>query len=291
MGYQKKRADEKCIKSWAKMNSLRVLVVDDEPLARESLSLHLSSRPNIKIIGCCNNAKNALLFIEHSQPDVIFLEIEMPGMSGLELAQQLREQDNVTKLIFVTAHREFALEAFEYQAEDYLLKPFSDERLEQCINKLLQACKNAQSVCQYQKLDELLHRKTGSSIANLIHSLEVSTQSQLSELQQVISLKCGSEWVRVRLDNILWIEAAGDYMCVHTHDGNHIIRKTLKQLECELDNKHFLRVSRSAILNINKLTRVTPNLNGEHLAHLCSGEQVKVGRKYRFHLYEICSNS
>ncbi|MFT6898767.1 MAG: two-component system LytT family response regulator [Paraglaciecola sp.] len=273
------------------MNPLRVLVVDDEPLARESLSWHLSSRPNLKIIGCCNNAKNALLVIEHSQPDVIFLDIEMPGMSGLELAQQLRAQDNVTKLIFVTAFREFALDAFECQAEDYLLKPFTDERLDQCINNVLQACKNVQAMGEYQKLDELLHRKTGSSIANFIHSLEVSTQSQLSELQQVISLKCGSQWVRVRLDSILWIEAAGDYMCVHTEDGSHIIRKTLKQLERELDNKHFLRVSRSAMLNINKLTRLTPNSNGEYLAHLCSGEQVKVGRKYRFHLYDICSDS
>jgi two-component system LytT family response regulator len=273
------------------MNPLRVLVVNDEPLARERLSLHLSSRPNIKIIGCCNNAKNALLVIEHSQPDVIFLDLELPGMSGLELAQQLRAQDNLTKLIFVSPFRKFALEAFECKAEDYLLKPFSDERLDQCINNVLQACKAGQIMGQYQKLDELLHRKTGSSIENLIHNLEVSTQSQLSECLQVISLKCGSEWVRVRLDSILWIEAAGDYMCVHTQDGSHIIRKTLKQLECELDNRHFLRVSRSAMVNINKLTRLTPNSNGEYLAHLCSGEQVKVGRKYRFHLDEICTDS
>lgn len=273
------------------MNPLRVLVVDDESLARESLFLHLSSRPNLKIIGCCNNAKNALLIIEHSQPDVIFLDIKMPGMSGLELAQQLRAQDNVTKLIFVTAYREFALEAFECQADDYLLKPFSAERLDQCLNNLLQACKNGQVMHQYQKLDELLHRKTGSSITNFIHSLEVSPQSQLSELQHIISLKCGSEWIRVRLDSILWFEAAGDYMCVHTQDGSHIIRKTLKQLECELDNRHFLRVSRSAMLNIDKLTKLSPNSRGEYLAHLCSGEQVKVGRKYRFHLDEICARS
>ncbi|MFT4941152.1 MAG: two-component system LytT family response regulator [Paraglaciecola sp.] len=273
------------------MDPLRVLVVEDEPLAREHLTLHLSSCPNFKMIGCCNNAKKALLVIEHSQPDVIFLDLEIPGMSGLELAQQLRAQDNVTKLIFVTAFREFAFDAFEYQAEDYLLKPFSDERLDQCTNNVLQACKSAQAMGEYQKLNELLHRKTGSSIENFIHSLEVSTQSQLSELQQVISLKCGSEWVRVILDSILWIEAAGDYMCVHTEDGSHIIRKTLKQLERELDNRHFLRVSRCAMINIKKLTRLTPNSKGEYLAHLCSGEQVKVGRKYRFHLNEICSNS
>lgn len=271
------------------MTPLSILLVDDESLARESLSMQLTSRPNLKIIGSCNNAQEALTVIQFSQPDVIFLDIELPGMSGIELARQLNAQNNQARLIFVTAFGEFALEAFECNALDYLLKPFSDERLDACLDIIMQDLKVVHTLAKLQKLDDLLQQKTGSSIDGFIHSLEVSTHNPLSELQQIISLKCGSQWVRVKLDRILWIEAAGDYMCVHTEDGNHIIRKTLKQLEQELNNRHFPRVSRSAMLNSTKLSRLTPNSNGEYLAELCNGENIKVGRKYRFHLDEFCA--
>ena len=142
-------------------------------------------------------------------------------------------------------------------------------------------------VRRHQELDKLLNRKTGNSIDGFMHNLEVSTAAPLSELQQTISLKSGSEWLRVRLDSILWIEAVGDYMCVHTQEGNHIIRKTLKQFEEELDRQNFPRVSRSAIVNLGKLSKLTPNSNGEYIAHLSSGEQIKVSRKYKFKLDEL----
>ena len=104
-------------------------------------------------------------------------------------------------------------------------------------------------------------------------------------------MKSGSEWVRVKLDDILWIEAAGDYMCVHTSDGTHIIRKTLKQFEQELDAKLFSRVNRSAIINLTKLVKLTPNSNGEYIAQLNTGENVKVSRKYKFKLDELKSQN
>ncbi|WP_339773504.1 LytTR family DNA-binding domain-containing protein [uncultured Paraglaciecola sp.] len=269
------------------MTSIPVLIVDDEPLAREGLSLRLRDYQEISVLGCCRNATQAHDMVALNQPEVIFLDIEMPGQTGLEFAQQLREEGNPAKIVFVTAFREFALNAFDFQAFDYLLKPFSNERLKACIDKILRARDVTSVVRKHQKLDALLSRKTGNSIDSLIHSLEVSNHDDLHELQQIISLKSGSQWIRVKLDDIVWIEAAGDYMCVHTNSETHIIRKTLKQFEEELDSEHFPRVSRSAIINIAKLSTLTPNSNGEYVAQLGDDIQVKVGRKYKFSIDEL----
>ncbi|MGY0564349.1 MAG: LytR/AlgR family response regulator transcription factor [Paraglaciecola chathamensis] len=273
------------------MSGISVLVVDDEPLAREGLALRLAEYENITVLGCCNNAKQAYDAISVNQPDVVFLDIEMPGKTGLELAEQLREEGCPATIVFVTAFREFAVNAFDFQASDYLLKPFSEERLKECIEKLSSAMDMTQVVDQHKKLGTLLSRKTGNSIDSFIHSLEVSNElsnnNELQELQQIISLKSGSQWIRVKLDDIVWIEAAGDYMCVHTINDTHIIRKTLKQFEEELDSVHFPRVSRSAIINIAKLSTLTPNSNGEYVAELGNNVQVKVGRKYKFCIEEL----
>ncbi|ABG39677.1 response regulator receiver protein [Paraglaciecola sp. T6c] len=273
------------------MSVFSALVVDDEPLAREGLALRLAEYENITVLGCCNNASQAYDVLSVKQPDVIFLDIEMPGKTGLELAEQLRLEGNPATIVFVTAFREFAVNAFDFKASDYLLKPFSDERLKECIEKLSCAGDVTRVVRQHEKLGRLLSRKTGNSIDSFIHSLEVSNElsstHELNELQQVISLKSGSVWIRVKLDDIVWIEAAGDYMCVHTTGDTHIIRKTLKQFEQELDSVHFPRVSRSAIINIAKLTTLTPNSNGEYVAQLGNDIQVKVGRKYKFSIDEL----
>jgi two-component system LytT family response regulator len=267
---------------------LTAIVVDDEPLAREGLMLRLNGDIRFEVVAQCPSAQHALQAIEQFQPDIAFVDIEMPGLSGLELAEQLSKNTTpVPKVVFVTAFREFALKAFEFQAFDYLLKPFSDDRLASCLSKLVNSFFDSDVVIQHQKLDELLSRKTGNSIDGFIRNLEVSSGGSMTELQDSVSMKSGSEWIRVRLDDISWIEAAGDYMCVHTLDGTHIIRKTLKQFELELDPNLFPRVSRSAMINLSKLKRLTPNSNGEYLAQLTSGDSVKVSRKYKFKLEEL----
>ena len=267
---------------------LTAIVVDDEPLAREGLRFRLNVDARIEVLAECQSASEALHEINNLRPDVIFLDIEMPGMNGLELAKHLKQHaDFAVKVVFVTAFREFAINAFDFKAFDYLLKPFSEERLNQCVENLLEAFNQSETVQQHLKLGALLNRKTGNSIDGLMQNLEVANQSSLNDLQQTISLKNGSEWLRVKLDSIAWIEAAGDYMCVHTVDGSHIIRKTLKQFENELDAKRFPRVNRSAMINIQKLMKLTPNSNGEYVAQLSTGDRVKVSRKYKFRLDEL----
>lgn len=267
---------------------LTAIIVDDESLAREGLMLRLNGDTRFEVVAQCPSAQHALLAIEEFHPDIAFVDIEMPGLSGLELAEQLsKSTTHAPKIVFVTAFREFAISAFEFQAFDYLLKPFSDDRLASCLSKLVNSFFDSDVVLQHQKLDELLSRKTGNSIDGFIRNLEVSGGGSMSELQQTVSMKSGSEWLRVKLDDISWIEAAGDYMCVHTLDGTHIIRKTLKQFEQELDPNLFPRVNRSAMINLSKLQKLTPNSNGEYLAQLTSGDSVKVSRKYKFKLEEL----
>ena len=270
---------------------LTAIIVDDERLAREGLMLRLNDDDRFNVVAQCPSAHHALDAIEQFQPDIAFVDIEMPGLSGLELAELLSKNTTaVPKVVFVTAFREFALNAFEFRAFDYLLKPFSDDRLASCLSQLVESFFDSDVVLQHLKLDELLTRKTGNSINAFIRNLEVTSGGSMSELQRTVSMKSGSEWIRVRLDDISWIEAAGDYMCVHTLEGTHIIRKTLKQFEQELDPNLFPRVNRSAMINLSKLKRLTPNSNGEYLAQLTSGDSVKVSRKYKFKLEELKNN-
>jgi two-component system LytT family response regulator len=248
----------------------------------------LNDDDRFDVVAQCPSAHHALDVIEQFQPDIAFVDIEMPGLSGLELAELLSKNTSaVPKVVFVTAFREFALNAFEFRAFDYLLKPFSDDRLASCLSKLADSFFDSDVVLQHLKLDELLSRKTGNSIDGFIRNLEVTSGGSMSELQRTVSMKSGSDWIRVRLDDITWIEAAGDYMCLHTSEGTHIIRKTLKQFEQELDPTLFPRVNRSAMINLSKLKRLTPNSNGEYLAQLTSGDSVKVSRKFKFKLEEL----
>jgi two-component system LytT family response regulator len=270
------------------MKTINAIIVEDGLLISEGLLPRLKNHQNIKVLALCQSANEALIAIEQSQPDVIFLDIEMPGSSGLALAQKLQQGSLlVPKIVFLTAFPEFAIMAFEFNAFDYLLKPFSAERLDACLSKLHDSLSQDEALRQHQKLNTLLNRKTGHSIDSFMHNLEVSSQASLGELQHTISLKSGSEWLRIKLDSILWIEAAGDYMCVHTPEGNHIIRKTLKQFEEELDHKHFPRLNRSAIVNMSKLIKLSPNSKGEYIAQLSTGDQIKVSRKYKFQLDEL----
>lgn len=180
-----------------------------------------------------------------------------------------------------TAFKEFALDAFEFKAFDYLLKPYADDRLSSCIAKLYADVENCHLAQQQNKLNSLLLNKTGDSLSTFISQLEQAEPGKLSESKHTISFKTGTEWIRIKLTSIYWIEAAGDYMCVHTHEGTHIIRKTMKELQASLCNHTFQRVSRSAIINTETLTKLTPNSNGEYIALLSSGDRVKVTRKYK----------
>ncbi|MDT0627919.1 LytTR family DNA-binding domain-containing protein [Alteromonas sp. W364] len=271
---------------------IKAMIVDDEPLAREGLIMRLQTNEHIDIIASCASANEAKLTIAQLMPDVIFLDIEMPGMSGIDLARWLQANvEGTCKIVFVTAYREFALNAFDFEAFDYLLKPFADERLEACVGRLIKLQQEGELAQKHRELDELVVSKTGNSLNAFMQNLETAVPGRVTEMQKTISLKSGTEWLRVKLDSIFWIEAAGDYMCVHTQEGTHIIRKTLKQFQDELDSMLFKQVNRSAIINTAKLSKLTPNSNGEYMALLSSGDSVKVSRKFKLLFDELSNHS
>lgn len=288
--------------------NLNVLIADDELLARKGLEARLSAFSHLTIVSQYENGIDTLEGIKQHQPDAVFLDIEMPGLTGLELLEQLRaEALPMPFIVFTTAHESFALDAFNYEPCDYLLKPVNENRLELCLSRIEKTLMQQQAYDVNEKLRCLVSKKTGKTLDGFIDNLEHSGNCQLSDLQNYISLKSGSDWVKIALDDILWIEAVGDYMCLHlqtsgtpgagtkeslsttaqTHITQQIIRKTMKQLETELDKQRFPRVNRSAMINITKLEKLCPNSNGEYFAHLKSGQIIKVSRKYKFRLDEL----
>ena len=270
------------------MEPISVVIADDESLAREGLSVRLKQLQDVQLLDACSDGHSALHSIKVFQPDVVFLDIEMPGMTGIELIEQLSfSLPSLPYIVFVTAYDEFAVKAYELQAQDYLLKPYTDCRLESCLQRVRSHIQEKHLAEKESKLERLLVSRTGKSIDSFIQTLEHSTNTSYQQLKETVSLKSGSEWFRIKFSDVLWIEAAGDYLCIHTDDDTLIIRNTLKQLEQEWDAERFVRINRSAMVNLARVVRLTPNSNGEYFAHLDSGQQVKVSRKYKFNLQEI----
>lgn len=267
---------------------VKVLIADDETLARQGLMSRLSKFSHLEILPLCENGNEALNSIIRHQPDAVFLDIEMPGLTGIELLNKLLEQKHqLPYVVFTTAHQSFALEAFNFESCDYLLKPVDCDRLAICIQRIEKAIEQQKAFAMQEKLQQLLTRKTGKTLDGFIENLESDNQCQLNDLQNYISFKSGTEWIKIALQDIDWIEAVGDYMCLHVNGKQQIIRKTMKQLESELDASHFPRVSRSAMVNVTKINKLTPNSNGEYFAHLKCETVVKVTRKYKYKLEEI----
>lgn len=269
-------------------SKISVMVVEDEPLARQGLILQLEKFSWLEVTSACATASDAKVSLKHNLPDVIFLDIEMPGMSGVDFAQELFAQNPTPpQIIFVTAFKEFALDAFGVHAFDYLLKPFCEERFERCLTRLREHFIQCDQLDEHKRLSVLVSKKTGNTMDKFMSDLTHARPGNLHEARRTISVKSGTEWLRVELNSINWIEAAGDYMCVHTTEDTHIIRKTLKQFEKDLPEQSFVRISRSVIVNRNKIAKLTPNANGEYFAHLISGEKVKVTRGYKLSLEEL----
>lgn len=268
---------------------LNVLIADDELLARQGIETRLAAFSNLNILSQYGNGIDTLEGIKQHQPDAVFLDIEMPGLTGIELLNELKSEClPLPYIVFTTAHRSFALDAFNYEPCDYLLKPFDSDRLETCLSRIEKAVEQKQALAVNEKLRGLVSKKTGKTLDGFIENLEQSANCQLSDLQNYVSFKSGTEWIKVAIEQIDWIEAVGDYMCLHLHgESQQIIRKTMKQLEAELDNTRFPRVNRSAMINVSKLEKLTPNSNGEYFAQLKCGRAIKVSRKYKYKLDEL----
>lgn len=264
-------------------NPLKVVVVDDEPLARKGMLMRLQQFPELHVVAECSNGDEAIAAVKLHQPDVIFLDVEMPVMDGFAVLRHLNSLPIVLPhVIFVTAFDQYALNAFEVSAVDYVLKPVESSRLKAAVEKLCKALEARDDHKHKAQLAELLGKLTGEDTRAILHRIDNAEPVMQDKFPEAISIKDSGEITRVQVANIDWVDAAGDYMCIHTNDGQtHILRRTMKELEQELDPRIFVRVHRSAIVNVNTIAKLQMLANGEHQLMLTNGQSVKVSRSYK----------
>ena len=259
---------------------IRALIVDDEELARRGLEIRLRGHPDIEIVGQCVNGREALNAITEFQPDLMFLDIQMPGLSGFDVLARI-PQESMPMVVFVTAYDKYALDAFEAHALDYLLKPINDGRFAQALTHVREHWEQRNALAQREKLMSLLAQTRGAGSID-----EQTLREQLAETQEpryadILPIRDDSDTVRLQVATIDWIDAAGDYMCVHAEGRTYVLRETMKSLAAILDPKIFQRVHRSTIVNVQRVRRLRPHTNGEYFLTLEDGQEIKLSRSYR----------
>ena len=256
--------------------TIRTLLVDDEKLAIQGLQLRLEPFEDVEIIGTCQNGREAIRAIKTQKPDLVFLDIQMPGFDGFSVVQGVMEIDPPL-FVFVTAFQEHAIRAFEANAVNYLMKPVDEDKLADTIERVRQRLAEKKSTEEAEKLKSVL-----SEVApEAAETLAGEDAEAASRFEKLINIKDRGQIFRVEVETIEHIEAAGDYMCIYTGDNSLILRETMKDLERRLDPRKFQRVHRSTIVNLDQVRQVKPHTNGECFLVLDSGAEVKVSRSYR----------
>ena len=255
--------------------TIRTILVDDEKLAIQGLQLRLEAFPDVEVIDTCSNGREAIRKIKTEKPDLVFLDIQMPGFDGFSVVKGVMEIEPPL-FVFVTAYQEHAIRAFEANAVNYLMKPVDVDKLADTIERVRQRMAEKKSAEEAEKLKNVLSEVAPDAVDNLPEQEDTANQ-----FEKLINIKDRGQIFRVDVDSIEHIEAAGDYMCIYTGDNSLILRETMKDLERRLDPRIFQRVHRSTIVNLDQVRQVKPHTNGECFLVLESGAQVKVSRSYR----------
>lgn len=234
------------------------IIADDEQLARQMIKEYLQDFPEIKIVEECKNGEQAVKAINENKPDMVFLDINMPGMDGFEVLEHL---ESVPNIIFTTAFGDYALKAFEVNAVDYLLKPYNRKRFSKAIKRVI--TRNAE---------------TDNDIERIIHVLQQSKEPE--DYPKRIFVRLGKKIISVKLQDILWIEAQGDYTELHLANGSHLCNLSMNELEQRLDSGQFIRVHRSYIIATESIKQLKGDGEGGFIALLKDNSHIKVSRKY-----------
>lgn len=261
-------------------DKIRVILVDDEPLALRGLNLRLAAFPEIEIVGECANGREAVKEIKAVTPDLVFLDIQMPGLDGFGVVRALLGGP-APLFVFVTAYDKYAIDAFEANALDYIVKPVEEERLQDAIHRAREALKSKAAASRESQLVELLASLSDDDRDRIKELINDPAWTEKQRYAERLSFKDGSKVVVLTADEIEWIDAAGDYMCIHAGGKTHIIRETMKALQQRLDPSRFQRVHRSAIVNVKKVKELHPHSNGEYFMILDGGQELKLSRSYK----------
>jgi two-component system LytT family response regulator len=242
---------------------LRTLIVDDELFSRNKIRAFLEDYPEFEVVGECEDGRQTASAILSRKPDVVFLDVEIPGQNGLELLDSLPPAVQPS-VILVTAFDKYAVRAFEIQALDYLLKPFNKARFAKAISRLRQLTALSNSVVQSEELKVALQ--------------EVRRETQ--DYERIV-VKSGSRIIFLQSSLIEWIEAQGDYVMVHVGKANHLVRETMAGMANRLDPSRFVRIHRSAIVNLDFVQELRPLWGGDYRVFLRDGTQITLSRNYR----------
>lgn len=257
---------------------LKALIVDDEALARRGLELRLQNVDDIEIVGQCANGREAIVAVREQSPDIMFLDVQMPGMSGFDVLTNIPSSE-MPAVIFVTAFDEFALKAFDANAIDYLLKPINDERLHAAVERVRQSQKDHEAVEHCSKLLKLICDLKGREVT--LETALDEADGGSTRFPRKLAIQDGRETSCVDVEAIDWVDAAGDYMCIHVAGETLVLRGTMKKLEQILNPDIFVRVHRSTIVNRHRVRSMRPHRNGEYYLKLHCDHELKLSRKYK----------
>ena len=246
---------------------IRTLIVDDELLARERLRQLLQGHPEIELVGECSDGVQAVAELEKERPDLVFLDIQIPELDGFGVVQAIRGGP-MPVIVFVTAHDQFALRAFEVHAVDYLLKPFDRERFQVALN---------------HALDQVKQKGQGIAEKQSAVLAELTPQKPLER----IAVKTGGRVFLIKVQDIDWIESAHNYVELHVDKQSHLLRDTLNAVEARLPADKFVRISRSTIVNIERIKELQPLFYGEYTITLHNGARLTLSRRYRDKLQQL----
>lgn len=258
------------------MDQIRTIIVDDEPLGRSRIAALLEDEDDIDIVGQCGDGAEASRVIEESKPDLLFLDVQIPEMTGFELLDSL-DHTNPPVVIFVTAHDEFALRAFDVHALDYLLKPFDDERFYRALDRAREHLRDHDAATLRRRLKDFLQDTT---------EIQNGHASEHRRLTRIV-VKEGDRILFLKVDDIDWIEAADYYAKIHVGSAAYMIRETLANLEQQLDPERFVRIHRSSIVNLDRVQEMQPWFHGAFVVMLEDGTELRLSRSRREHLQSL----
>ena len=253
------------------MNKLRVLIVDDEPLARERLRGLLRAETSVEVVGECGSGTEAIAAITRIPPDLVFLDMQMPGCDGLQVLAEIPAEKR-PGIIFVTAHERYALDAFEVQAIDYLLKPFDRERLQAAL----------------RRAHEYHWGRRPGTVEPTPENLPAVTPAQQKKPER-LTVKADGRLVFLQPDEIVWVEADDNYVVLHLTAGRLMLRETMAAIEARLGPVKFARVNRSALVHLDRIKELQPTFHGEYTVLLSDGTKLPLSRRLRGRLLKIAS--
>lgn len=258
---------------------IRTLVVDDEPLARDRIKRFLAREADIEIVGEAGDGREAVERIEELQPDLLFLDIQIPECDGFSVLEQLGERQMPPAVIFVTAYDRYAIRAFDFHALDYLLKPYTGERFRRAVER-------ARAQIQQSRAGDA----TTNPLDERLISLLAHLKSEPKYLERLM-VKASGRVFFLRADEIDWIEAEGNYVRLHAGREAHLLRETMNRLASRLDPEKFIRIHRSTLVHIERIRELQPTFGGEYTVVLRDGTQLTLSRSHRDKLLELFENS